>query len=301
MKNNRFTFYSGNGNTESDGAYVGCSSFGFSTKQQWISPTEKGYAVWDHELPGEVLTGSYENVIQSLSTLSFPLQLGIVLYKRPAGFEDFLSRVINQHPGASFIGGGAAFFDGMQEGIVKPDGADVWVFASSIQNFRIEKQNIFEAVDIEVEIKPHSARRVDQIREVPDGEWQDAVTYFRKKQTEYQLGENNFENLCFCDKNRRNLHSSISDEKFFVGANLPEDNHLYLNYISCERATEKLENFFDDKDSLIFGCAGIRSLIQKPVFVGERSLAGFMFGEVVTCGEKAELGNLMLVKLKISN
>jgi hypothetical protein len=296
MSNKRFSFY-----TESNGALMGCSSFGFSTKDRWISPTEKGCAIWDHELPGEVISGSYENVIQSLSTLSFPLQLGIVLYKRPAGFEDFLSRVVHQHPGASFIGGGAAIIDGMQEGAVSPDGADVWVFASSTKNFRIEKQNIFEALNIVVEIKPHSSRSIDQIREVPDGKWRDAVTYFREKQAEYKLSENNFENLCFCDKNRRNLHSSISDGKFFVGANLPVDNLLYLNYISCDKATEKLADFFNDQDSLIFGCAGIRSLIQKPVFVGERSLAGFMFGEVVTCGEKAELGNLMLVKLKISN
>jgi hypothetical protein len=298
MKKNRFTFYSGNGNIVND-AVVGCSSFGFSTKDQWISPTEKGYAVWDHELPGEVFTGSYENVIQSLS--NYPLQLGIVLYKRAAGFEDFLSRIVNQHSGASFIGGGAAFIDGMQEGSIAPEGADVWLLASPNNNFRMEKLNIFEALNIEVEIKSRSSRSIDQIRELPDGEWQDAVTYFRKKQAEYQLSENNFENLCFCDKNKRNLHSSISDGQFFVGANLPEDNRLYLNYISCEKATDKLLNFFNDKDSLIFGCAGIRSLISKPVFTGERSLGGFMFGEVVTCGEKAELGNLMLAKLKMED
>ncbi|WP_444705290.1 hypothetical protein [Mariniphaga sediminis] len=85
----------------------------------------------------------------------------------------------------------------------------------------------------------------------------------------------------------------------FCGANLPEDNLLFMRYVSSEKTTDQLVKFIDDTDSSIFGCAGIRSLIDKPFFAEERSLAGFMFGEIVNCGEKAALGNLMLTKLKV--
>ena len=74
---------------------------------------------------------------------------------------------------------------------------------------------------------------------------------------------------------------------------------LSFNLISREKAADRLREFMSSSDSLIFGCAGIRSLVEEPFFTGKRSLAGFMFGEIVTCGKQAELGNLMLSKLKI--
>ena len=83
-------------------------------------------------------------------------------------------------------------------------------------------------------------------------------------------------------KTGRNLHCSISDGNIFAGANLPKDNLLFMNYISSEKATEQLLDFINDTDSLIFGCAGIQSLVNKSFYTGKGTLAGFMFGEIVT-------------------
>lgn len=298
MHTNRFVFFNPDARPEIYEEFTGCSSNGFSTMTQCVPPIEKGFAIWEHELPGEVFSGTYQDVLQRLSLLSFSPQTGIVLYKRATGFEDFLGRLVDLCPNTPFIGGGAAFSGDMQEGKLLPDAEDVCVLAVSAKNYRVEKLNLFDDLHKRLEIAPASNRSFGKIRELPDGKWQNAVSYFREKQAEWGIDITNFENLCFCDRNRRNLHCRVADGNIFAGANLPEDRLLFLNYVSSEKATERLSHFLDDTNSLIFGCAGIRSIVHEPFYTGKGSLAGFMFGEVVTCGEQAELGNLMLTKLK---
>jgi len=50
---------------------------------------------------------------------------------------------------------------------------------------------------------------------------------------------------------------------------------------------------------LIIGCAGIRSLLLEPLKTGKNSLAGFLFGEVVTIEHQPLFGNLTLGKLTV--
>jgi len=299
MRNNRFVFYNPDSNPEIKENFFGCSSHGFSTITRCVSPGEKGFAVWEHELPGKVCSGTYQSVLQGLSMLPFSPEICIVLYKRATGFEDFLSQAVKTHPDASFIGGGASFTGDMKEGKLLPGAEDVCVLAVSTKNFKVEKLNIFDDKNIRLEIEPVSDRSFSKIRELPDGKWLNAVSYYRRKQAEYGIDLKNFENLCFSDGNRRNLHCSILDGNIFSGANLPKDNLLFINYVSSEKATERLSHFLSDTDSLILGCAGIRSIVHEPFYTGKGTLAGFMFGEIVTCGAQAELGNLMLTKLKI--
>ncbi len=49
--------------------------------------------------------------------------------------------------------------------------------------------------------------------------------------------------------------------------------------------------------ALVFGCAGLRSLLDAPLTVGEGTLTGFMFGELVTFDARPQFGNLMAVRL----
>ena len=55
--------------------------------------------------------------------------------------------------------------------------------------------------------------------------------------------------------------------------------------------------FYDDPDAIVFGCAGLSGLLDKPLDTD--SLGLFLFGEVCTVDGVAEFGNLMLSKLII--
>lgn len=299
MKGNKVAFWNVGSKPTEDSSIFGCSSNGFSSVEKCINSNLNAITVWDLELPGEVLKGNYDSVLASISGLSFIPQIAIVLFSKSEGAEQFLDRASEILSNTAFIGGGAAFSGEMHQGEIRPDADDVCVLGVPEGSYQIETLNIYEDTKLHLEFEPTSAREIVRVRELPNGSWQDAASYYQGIQAEFGIEPNNFEKLCFCDKNRRNLHCSIKNDNLFAGANLPKDNLLSLNLISHEKATEKLCKFISSNDSLIFGCAGIRSLIDEPFFTGERSLAGFMFGEIVTCGKQPELGNLMLTKLKI--
>ncbi len=299
MSNNKFVFWGADSKPNISDGIVGCSSHGFFVSDRFCLPNEAGMATWEHELPDTVLNGTYQNVLDELLTFSYSPQFCIVLYKKAAGFEDFICKAAKIFPDTTFIGGGAAFVNGLDEGELLPDCKELCVLVVNNGDFSIETLNIYNDLLEQVEVQAASIREIRRVRQLPDGEWQDAISFYRDKQKQLGIDKDNFESLCFCDKNRRNLHCSIAGETLFVGANLPDDNSLFLNFISEEEAAAKLADFIADTDCLIFGCAGIRSLIKEPLLTGKRSLAGFMFGEIVHCGKYAELGNMMLAKLKV--
>jgi hypothetical protein len=47
----------------------------------------------------------------------------------------------------------------------------------------------------------------------------------------------------------------------------------------------------------VFGCAGLRSLLDAPLPVAPGTRAGFMFGELVTLAGRPRFGNLMAARL----
>ncbi len=180
-----------------------------------------------------------------------------------------------------------------------PPGEDVTLLAVEEGNFELESLNIFDKNDLAIEIKKTSSRDFEQLRVLPGGEWQSALDYFHRLQTSLGLENSNFESVTFCDKDDRNIHFSKAGNSLHAGASLPDDGILFLRNLSNNHAEERVANFMSDKRALIFGCAGIRSLIKNPIFTGHNSLAGFMFGELVMLNHTPMFGNLMLAKLKV--
>jgi len=62
-----------------------------------------------------------------------------------------------------------------------------------------------------------------------------------------------------------------------------------------EKVYEVMRDFYDDENAIVFGCAGLSGLLDKPL--DTKSLGLFLFGEVCTVDGVAEFGNLMLSKL----
>ena len=72
---------------------------------------------------------------------------------------------------------------------------------------------------------------------------------------------------------------------------------MLLRYVVHEDVYEAIRSFYDDPDAIVFGCAGLSGLLDKPL--DTTSLGLFLFGEVCTVDGISEFGNLMLSKLVI--
>ena len=59
----------------------------------------------------------------------------------------------------------------------------------------------------------------------------------------------------------------------------------------------RLAAFCAEPNALVFGCAGLRSLLDAPLPVAPGTLVGFMFGELVTLDGRPQFGNLMAARL----
>ena len=60
---------------------------------------------------------------------------------------------------------------------------------------------------------------------------------------------------------------------------------------------EAANRFANTPKTIVFGCAGVNTLLDERVTIGEGSLIGFLFSEVVTLGGKPAFANLMLSKI----
>jgi hypothetical protein len=299
MNNYRFGFWTSSRNWRNVPADFGCAVHGFANYTQWVNPQEPLACIWDESLQGSVISGGYDAVLKDLSALKFTPKVCIVFFNKPIGIESFINRLIQIMPDVPLIGGGAATRDGQVKGELMPPGEDVALLAAGHGNFELESLNIYDRNDLSIEIKKNSLRDFEWLRVWPDGEWQNAQNFFHFLKTSLGIESNNFESVTFCDKNDRNIHFSVAGNSIHAGANLPDDDKLYLRVLNTINVEERVANFMSDNRALIFGCAGIRSLIKTPLFTGNNSLAGFMFGELVILNRTPMFGNLMLAKLKV--
>jgi hypothetical protein len=285
--------------TESD--VFGCSVHGFTNHSEWINPDENALTSWSEELPGIVLTGDFEAVLGALRNLQFTPKACIAVVKNTTSVDPFIRRYAEFMPGIPLIGGGAAIATSQNEGELLPQSKEVSLLAIAEGNYVLESMNIYDKSGISVEVERVTDRIFSKLRILPDGKWQNAPDFYRDQQKNRGIEESNFELLTFFDNNERNIHCSIHGESIRSGANLPDDDILNFGTTSWVAAEQKLKEFISTKNSLIFGCAGIRSLIKNPLFTGENSLAGFMFGEIFTLNDTPMFGNLMLTKLIIAD
>jgi hypothetical protein len=276
-----------------------CITHGFANQKNWVNPDEGKSACWDEELNGTILSGKYDEVLTRLQSLDFKPKLCIAIFARNVGVELFINHFNQLMPDVILAGGVAAIPDIQVSNELVPLSEDIRLLAVSEDRFEFHSLNIYEKTGMEVEIKKTSDRDFELLRIIPGGNWLNAVDFYRQQQKMFDIECSNFESLTFSDRNERNLHFSIVGNSMHAGAILPDDNILHLRLISEKDAEERVADFITDKRSLIFGCAGIRSLIQKPLYTGANSLAGFMFGEIVSQNNKAILGNLMLAKIKM--
>ncbi len=276
----KFTFYNPCAKTDEN---FGAATFGFAGNEDEKCSLAKTFPC---DINGNLLTGSYEEILKNVPDGKW--QAGIVLLGN-AGNENEFVRALCQKVKAPLTGGAGAICPQTGESALITGRGEAAVFL--IFDDRYDISVVCENVHYDI-ISEHtltfSGRYIDKIDGINAIEWYD------EKREEMGIDKTDFEHLTLTDANGVNAHLSIRDGKLFSGRDL--DDTMTLRYLPKEKAQERIEAFYDDKNAIVFGCAGLKGTLSSGI--NTESLGLFMFGEVCTLNEQADFGNLMLSKIR---
>lgn len=261
----------------------GAASFGFAGAED---ETALNKVVCPFEIEGVMLTGTYDECLKNIPDEKW--QAGIVLLGN-AGNENNFIRALSDKTGISLVGGAAAINPITGErGLITGRGeAAVFLINDSRYDFEVISENIHNALS-EHKIS-YSGRWINEIDGCEAKEW------FFKQKEKFGIKKDDFEHLTLSDTYGINAHLSEVDGKIFSGRDLSEK--MYLRYIAHDEVQGKIQKFYDDKDAVIFGCAGLKGILDSGLNCSGTGL--FMFGEVCTIAGHSDFGNLMLSKLRV--
>jgi len=297
MKDIRFTFWTPGNAPADDGHTFGCAAHGFARAGVWQEPGEPAAGIWPRSLPGEAVAGAYEQVWAQLDRIAWRPAAAVILFSQARGIESFLNRWQARFPGVPVAGGGAALGAGQTVGEILPAAADVAVLLIRDGQWRVDALNVHDRIGRLFAFRADGPRTITHLREDKNGDWLAAATVFRDLQAGDGRGETDCESLTLCDKAGRNIHCRFDGEVLHTGADLPADGRLECRVVSRAEAAARLAEFCAVPNALVFGCAGLRSLLDAPLPVAPGTLVGFMFGELVTLVGRPQFGNLMAARL----
>jgi len=295
VKNICFNFWTPQHAPIADGLTFGCAAHGYATAGVWQEPGKSGADTWPQVLTGEPVSGSYADVWTQLDRIAWRPAAAVILFSHARGIETFLKRWTAQFAGIPVAGGGAALGTGQAAGELLPAAADVAVLLIRDGRWRTDTLNVHDRTGRMFEVRADGPRTITHLRQTHD--WVPAATAFRALQAEHQRAEADCESLTLCDAGGRNVHCSFDGEALHTGSDLPADGRLECRIVTRANAARRLAEFAAVPNALVFGCAGLRSLLDAPLPVAPGTLAGFMFGELVTIDGRPQFGNLMAARL----
>ena len=263
----------------------GCASLGLPG---CCTNEENKVIVYPRELEAVALTGSYEQILKGVKAVSKPVKAAIVVFGN-AGGENIFMADLQKIVKCPMVGGGAAI-DGATNtaGLIPGDGPGaVLLITDDRYDFCAVTQNIHDEILGEVTLTTADPRTILTIN------GQDAAQFLAAKKAEYGLAETDFEHLTISDMLGVNAHLSCVDGVIKSGRDVHE--RMLLRRVEHAKVYDAMRNFYDDPDAIVFGCAGLSGLLDRPL--DTNSLGLFLFGEVCTVDGIAEFGNLMLSKL----
>ena len=265
----------------------GCASLGLPG----VCGNEENIVVtYEKDLRGITLTGSYEQMLQRAKAVTDPVFAAIVVFGNAGGENTFLAK-LQQIFSCPMVGGGAAI-DGKtgRAGLI-PGGGEGAVFLITDDRYT------YEAVteNIHTERLENCTLTFSDPRTLLTINGEDAERFLAAYRQKLGLADSDFEHLTLSDLQGVNAHLSKADGVIISGRDLQEQ--MILRYVPQETVYDKMSAFYDDPDAIVFGCAGLSGLLEKPL--SPPSLGLFLFGEVCTVDGVSGFGNLMLSKLII--
>lgn len=265
----------------------GCASLGLAGKCDNKSQMS---AQWPLELEGTVFTGRYSEVLRDIAGFSPRVNAAIILFGNAGGENQFMKSIC-EILSCPMVGGGAAIDAESNRSALITGNGEVAVFLITDDrfDFHAETQCIHDHILGTCSLVLEDPRTIISIN------GKDAVLFLKEIKEKHGISVTDFEHLTLSDMHNINAHLSYVDGKIRSGRDL--DEKMLLRYVSHACVYERMRAFYDDPDAIIFGCAGLSGLLDKPL--DTNSLGLFLFGEVCTVGQTAFFGNLMLSKLSI--
>ena len=265
-------------------AWENATDFGCATL--YFANTTDSVATYEKALNGTVLTGTYEEILESAKAVA-KADAAIVLFGNAGEENEFLKK-LQKIISCPMVGGGAAFAD--TPGLVTGKGEAAVFF---IQDDRYTFETVTQCIHEELVDTCHLT--LADPRTILTINGQDAGSYLAAQKEKLGLALTDFEHLTLTDKKGVNAHLSCHGNVIKSGRDL--DETMELRYVAHEKVYDTIRKFYDDGDAIIFGCAGLGGLLDKPL--NTQNLGLFLFGEVCTVDGLAEFGNLMLSKLRV--
>lgn len=267
----------------------GCASLGLPGV---CDNSEQHIRTYPVALESVMLTGTYPELLEQASSVANLRKVfaAIVVFGN-AGGENVFLRDLQKILSCPMVGGGAAI-DGAtgRSGLIPGDGpAAVLLITDDRFLYETKTECIHDEILEECVIEMADPRTILKINGM------DAAEYLAEKKAEKGLRMTDFEHMTLSDLRNVNAHLSCVDGVIKSGRDL--DERMLLRYVSHHKVYERMDNFYNDPSAIVFGCAGLSGLLDKPLETP--SLGLFLFGEVCTVDGVAEFGNLMLSKLVI--
>lgn len=265
----------------------GCASLGLAG--QCDNATE-GVSVWPFALQGYILTGSYTDILKEIAVVADTAFAAIVLFGNAGGENQFL-RDIQKFLHCPIVGGGAAIDPATNRSALITGNGEAAVFLITDDRFTYTA----ETQCIHSHILGTCSLTLEDPRTIRTIDGRDPVQFLADLKRSLNISADDFEHLTLSDERNINAHLSLSGGKIKSGRDLQET--MLLRYVPHKAVYDAMQDFYDDPEAIVFGCAGLSGLLDKPL--ATKSLGLFLFGEVCYVDGVADFGNLMLSKLRI--
>lgn len=266
----------------------GCASLGLAGK---CDNSKAMAARWPEDLDGIVLTGSYKGVLAALSEIDVTANAAIVLFGNAGGENQFLKE-FQKFQTCPTAGGGAAIdsVSGRSALLTGNDEVAIFLITDDRYTYTTHVKCIHDTILDTCSLTLSDPRTIVKINGV------DAAQFLADKKHELGLLPMDFEHLTLSDEMHVNAH--LSEDHGVIKSGRDLKNTMLLRYVEHGKVFDAMREFYDDPNAIVFGCAGLSGLLDRPLDTD--SLGLFLFGEVCTVDGIAEFGNLMLSKLVIT-
>lgn len=267
----------------------GCASLGLTGI---CDNSENRVRNYKSALESVMITGSYEDILVNArdAVQRNDVYAAIVVFGNAGGENTFLAE-LQKIITCPMVGGGAAIDGATGRSGLIPGGGPAAVLLITDERFTFEAvtECIHDEILCECSVEFADPRTILTINGV------DAAKYLADKKEQLGLAETDFEHLTLSDMRNVNAHLSYVDGVIKSGRDV--SGKMLLRYVDHKKVYDAMHRFYDDPDAIVFGCAGLSGLLDRPL--DTTSLGLFLFGEVCTVDGVAEFGNLMLSKLVI--
>ncbi len=251
-----------------------------------------GDNVWAVSPRGVALCGDCDEVLaeaEALEREGFVPDAVIAFFSRNHRIEATLARLDEIFPGVPFCGGGAApGGDGLVALYPQNGDAALLLIRDARYSFTLRFRNLHDISTRTVALEGPDSRTVTYVN---DGGHTAAPAWLDALRSANACRAESFENVTLTTDDGYNLHLSGGEGCLCTGSDIPDSRRVHIGLLSDEEARRRLDGFLGVPGELVFGCAGLRSMVPE---ISSKSVCGFLYGEILTANGHPRFANLMM-------